>query len=155
MTKLYTYDSKDISILLGGLEMTGFGPDTKVVINREDDLITRTKGVDGELLINRQNMRDGTMTVTLLYGSTWDTALDQLAEARAVVPVAFSHLNSGKVLVSNGWIEQQPDINLGTEAESREWVIGLQSTDFSVGGVASSTFDALERIGEQLNAIEV
>ena len=141
---LYTYDSKEVNLYIGFVEVTGYGPDTKIVINREDDLITRTKGVDGDLQLNKQNMADGTMTVTLLYGCEWDIAFDQLSASKGVAPLTFVNAKGGKVLVTNAWIEQQPDISLGTEAEAREWVIGLQSTDFSAQGNTSSIKAAYE-----------
>ena len=144
MAELYTYNSKDVVLILSGIPVSGFAEDTKIVINREDDLTSRKKGVDGDLSVEFMNMSDGTAEVSLIYGSDWDTTFDQLASAQLIVNLTLVHAKGKKVLSSAAWIEGQPDVSYGTGVESRTWTIGLQNTSLTISDTASSLFSSIQ-----------
>ena len=106
------YDSSEISLVVGTIQMAGFG-DNKVVISRNGDVSTITDGLDGEVVFSTSNKRSGTISFDLLYGTDYDLYMDNLASATWQFPVVFTHLQSRKALATNGMVMTQPDIELG------------------------------------------
>lgn len=130
MAELFTYNSLDVTLMVTGVEVKGFGKDTKIVVNRDGALSQRDGGVDGDLQVSFMNQTHGTMSVTLIYGCDWDTAFDQLSFGQKMFPVGLLHPKSKKMLITTGWVEEQPDVSLGNTAEDRTWTLGLANTDF-------------------------
>ncbi len=137
--KIYTYNSKDVLILLGGMEMFGFGDDSKISVTRDGNLSEGDSGVDGDITISFLNTTKGNAEVTLKYGSEWDIALDNIAAHQLPITLTMVHKESNKVLNTVAWVEEQPDTVLGGKADDRTWNLGLQSADFSIAQNVEST----------------
>jgi hypothetical protein len=138
--KIYTYNSKDVVVLIGGLEVeSGWGSDSKVNITRSNALSEGVSGVDGDTMINFFNNTMGRAELTFMYGSEWDVAFDQIASQNLPIPFAVYHKKSNKVLVTIAWVEEQPDTSMGSSAEDRTWALGLQNADFSLAQNAEAT----------------
>jgi hypothetical protein len=133
------YDSKDVILTVAGIPMAGFG-ENKITISRTEDASSVMTGADGETLFSKSNKRSGTISFDLLYGTDYDTYMDQVGSFQYLFPVTFSHTGlrgTKKNLVTWGMVQSQPDIALGSEAESRNWTLVVDSVDMSLGGVVS------------------
>ncbi len=140
MSKLYTYNFKDVDILIGGLPAKeGLHKESKVLISRDSDLTEEQEGLSSEVLVAFLNSKKGTLSLTYIYGSAWDQALDHISSMQLPIAVGFLHKKSNKGLISPAWIKEQPDTGVGETPDERTWVFGLQNADFSVLANTEST----------------
>jgi len=130
------YDSKGSKLVIFGLEIKGIA-DGNVTISRDTDQTTVHKGRDGENAYSVSNDKSGTISVDLLYGTEYDTYLENLATYGGFFPIGFFHEESNKILQTYGMVMSVPDIVVGKEIESRTWVIAADSVDMSIRSQAS------------------
>lgn len=125
----YTYDPEDIILLIGGVPVKNFGSDSAVVISRDGNINEKQVGVLGEVTVNRMRDKTGTLTVTLKGQSEEDKMLDELQALDVYsFPVVLIVKSTNKQLITEGWLEEQPDMSFGTQMDDREHVIGLANS---------------------------
>jgi len=138
------YDSNQITLVVGGVPMGGFGADNKVTISRNNDVTSIIEGVDGvDVTFARSNKKSGTISFDLQYKSEFDTLMDNLASLPTLVPVAFYDSSTLKSLITVGQVMSQPDIALGGEPADRPWTLIVANVDMSVAGKASALLGAV------------
>jgi len=130
MTMLAAYDPKKVICTLGLQTVTGFAPDTKLVISRSNNVSTKTEGVDGDLSINIDSRFSGTLSVSLLHNASFNKVLAAWVFQLGVTGYPFFPVEvedpSGMSISTVGCVEVQTDYTTAQETGTLEWVIGLQ-----------------------------
>lgn len=65
LTGVMAYDPSQVILSLGGWEPWGFAADTKIVINKTNDIINPYSGTDGDVSLALSRNRLGTLTMSL------------------------------------------------------------------------------------------
>jgi len=128
--ELKAYDPSKVTLTLGGLAPTGYAPDTKIVISRANGVSTRTEGVDGDLSINIDPRKSGSLVMSLMHSSSYNDVIYKwlkYVETSGVpfFPVYFED-PSGQMVDTVGWFETQGDYTTAQETSTLEWTIGLK-----------------------------
>lgn len=146
----FSYDPDNIILLFDGIEVKSWGPDG-LVIARENDHMTKTVGIKGDMSINYNRDKTGTIAVNVLTGSDIDKFFDELQSVSGLTNFAVVLSVSGinKQLVTTGWYQSMPDLELAAEAGSRTHVIGLQNA------IPSAIEGAFNLAGTVSNAISL
>jgi ABC-type uncharacterized transport system permease subunit len=135
-----TYDSNKVVVIFGGVELTGFAPDSKVSVARNTDAFTLQMGVDGKGTRSKTNDRSGRFTVQLMQTSESNAILQAFATAdelnnAGVLPMLVKDLGGATLhAAQQAWVVKQPDSAFNAEAEAREWVFETDVLDMFEGG---------------------
>lgn len=131
LTDVRAYDPKNVRLLLGGYEPTGYAEDSMIVTTLANDIIMPYGGLDGDvsLALNRNHL--GTMTITLQNTSPSNIILSSFVTQSystgiVAFPVLFNEPTSGLNLATIGWVQSQPENTLSGEINTMAWVIGLK-----------------------------
>lgn len=132
------YNSKQVSISLGGIPLAGFGDDSMVSIEWDTEITTDAIGVDGEVTASKTNDYRATATIMLKESSTSNAILAGYLQARqrgdnavGVVPFNVEDGISGeRVLAPEAWVLKAPTVEKGREAGDREWQIRLANAEY-------------------------
>jgi hypothetical protein len=134
-TVIGSYDPEEMEILIDALPVTGFG-EGQVVISRDNNIVNKKVGFQGEVHLETNADRTGTLTIPLKAMSTWDQTLNELQGLVSLGVTQFLvtiSIPSHNILINTvGWLEVQPDIGAGAELADREHVIGLANTSPSL-----------------------
>jgi hypothetical protein len=136
------YDPASVIVAFGPNIMTGYGEDTFVRVERDEDTFTKKTGVDGEVTRTRNMNRAGSVTLTLMQSSASNAVLAVLALADEIAPNGASILpmtvkdNAGNSLhfAESAWIRKPPASEYAKEAGTREWVFDTGKMKDYVGG---------------------
>lgn len=137
---VFTYDPKQVSVIVGGQIGQGFADGTFVKVERNDPAFNLKVGVDGEGTRAKSNNKSGKVTITLMQSSSFNDVLsgfaaaDELANA-GVVPVLVKD-NSGRSLFAcaTAWVQKYPDSEFAKEVGTRTWVLETDDIEIFVGG---------------------
>ena len=151
MSKPYlgTYSPQEVSLILGGYTIVGFG-DSKISISKADDLVMPKEGVDGEVSIAVSAKKLGTLSFTIQNTSPSNGILEtwafQAATGKGFAPFpVLMEDPAGSSLVSTvGWIQSQPDYELADEVGERTWVIGLANAMTQPSVEQAGALEAME-----------
>ena len=146
----YTYDPKDLIILVGGVPVLASGP---VVIARNNDRTTEQVGQTGDdICINVMRNKTGTVTIPVKAQSTYDVAFDTWsANAPAQrVPFQIFHKSTNKVMATTSWYKTQPDLSFGEEVELRGHMLTVEDASFDVISAASNLYDQFQTLTDTL-----
>lgn len=140
MSEVRTYDPEEVLIIINGVPMSGFGDDSMVSVEREEDTYTKVVGCDGKVSRSRSRNRSGSMTLTLKATSPSNDVLSGIAlldeqKNEGVVPVLIKDMLGTTVITSAfGWIRKMPSPEFGKEVGDREWEFDLSDVDMFIGG---------------------
>lgn len=119
MSKTKTFNPKLVTVMYGGMVITGFAEGSMVKCEKNEDNVTPHVGVLGEVsrAINADNT--GKITISLAGTSPFIGILARKAAANAIEPISVVDMNDNGVNVggSEAWIVKAPPINLGKEIE--------------------------------------
>lgn len=131
-TKIITttaYDPMKVLLYMGGIKVSGYAADTKIVIARNNDNIIPHVGVDGEMSAALSRDASGVLTVSLQNTSPWNSYLASWQKQSSVTGQVFFPVqvegSQGLSLSTFGWIQKQPDLTYGTEVGQMDWEIGI------------------------------
>lgn len=136
-----TYDPKQIILIVGGNQMSGFADGTFITVERIEDAFSMQVGVDGEGTRSKSNNRSGRVTFSLMQSSDSNQVLSALALADDVsnagaVPLMVKDNNGDSLYIAEtAWIKKVADSPFAREAGPREWVM---ETDVLVANVAGN-----------------
>ena len=148
------FDPRHVECLIGGVEPYDFAEDTKIVINKAEDLIIPKSGVDGSTAFSVNTNTLGTCTLSLMNTSKFNqTLMIWLAELTKLeadlvyfFPFYLKDPSNGLGIETYGWVQTQPDFTVGTEVGQLDWVIGLADARYKmfdgqsgVEGIAAAT----------------
>ena len=119
MSKTKTFNPKLVTVMYGGMVITGFAEGSMVKCEKNEDNVTPHVGVLGEVsrAINADNT--GKITISLAGTSPFIGILARKAAANVIEPISVVDMNDNGVNVggSEAWIVKAPPINLGKEIE--------------------------------------
>lgn len=134
------YDPSQVSVIVGGAPISGFADGTFVEVSFDEQQWNKVTGADGLTQRSKTNNYAGTITITLMNGSSSNDVLSQLwADDRdrgaGVVPILVKDF-SGRTIWSaqQAWCQQMPDQGFSKDAENREWVMDCTALRGSAGG---------------------
>lgn len=133
-----TYDSKEVTVIVGANIISGFAEGSRVSIERNEDSWTLQVGSEGDSVRSKSNNQSGRITITLMQTADSNDVLsalhqlDELSNAGAV-PVTVKHGRSLYVAES-AWVVKPPVSEFGPEAGDREWVLETGRISLTVAG---------------------
>jgi hypothetical protein len=143
LTGFSAFDPKNVRVLLGGYEPSGYATDSMINITLANDIVLPYGGLDGDvsLAVNRNHL--GTMTIHLQNTSPSNKVLSTfIAQSYSTgivaFPVLFSEPSSGSEFMTIGWVQQQPEHAITNQIGTMPWVIGLKDARVSFGTTAAS-----------------
>lgn len=128
---LSTYDPKQVSVIFGGVPLSGFADGTFINVERDNDTFSKTSGSDGIVSRAKSNDRSGTMTITLAQTSPSNDVLEAVAlldekTNTGIVPVLVQDKSGrSKHFSALAWIRKSAPAEYSKEISNREWVIDL------------------------------
>jgi hypothetical protein len=134
-------------LTIAGHVVTGYADDTKITIERDNDIMNKLVGVNGQYSLAQNLDKTGTMTIRLQETSPsneffWAalTAMN-LGEVKGVFP--FTSVRNGAASSLKGgvcWLQGQPSMDQGSNVAVYEWVFGVDSAASGPAGIV----DAIE-----------
>lgn len=112
MPDVATYDPKKVTVTMNGRIITGFAPDGVVTIAHNEDIVTPTKGAQGDTVYSENANESGTATLPLLSTSSSLPYLRDLAARRKAINFGVTDANDYdpiKVNEENCRITKVPD----------------------------------------------
>lgn len=139
---MYTYDPKQVMIIIGGAIMSGFSEGTFLTIEMKEDAFTTKVGADGETSRAKRNNNNADATLTLAQTSPSNDVLSAFAAADrltgdGVVPFVVKD-GSGRSLLFSAyaWVKKLPGQAYSANIEDRAWSFEIVDVDTLVGGNA-------------------
>ncbi len=136
----YNYNPKEVSIVVGGVDIRGYGDGDFVSISFDEDGFTTVSGADGDISRSLNPSTLATVTITLLGGSPSNDVLSGLhivdrSTGLGTFPL-FVKDNSGRSLFISdaAWVTKFADLTKGKEASTVEWTIQAANSQMFVGG---------------------
>ena len=138
-----TYDPKQVAITIGTHVVSGFGEDTFVAVEANEDLWSLTVGAGGDAARSKSNNLSGKITITLLQTSDSNQVLQGFLTADQVAntgkfPISVKDTSGLSLYASpEAWVMKSPDAPFGKTISEREWVIEVgQLAAFTSGPTA-------------------
>lgn len=134
------FDPKKYVIYFNNVKVEGYADGTFINVARSTETFTKSVGADGQVTRVRSNDRSGMATVTLQAESPTNKRFSDLIALDEEFGTGWGvfmmkDLNGETVAISKAaWITKPADIEVGTDAGSREWSIELERLDVVVGG---------------------
>jgi len=135
-----TYIPKEVSIIVGTRPASGFADGAFVKVERANDAFTMKEGADGEVTRAKTSSRAGTITVTLIQGSSFNDYLSTLAQVdeltgNGTVPVMVRDAKGTTLFASPAaWLRKMPETEFAKEVGIREWVFDCAILEYFIGG---------------------
>jgi hypothetical protein len=142
MPGVKTFDPKQVSVVVGGNIISGWGPDEAISAERNKDAWTLKVGVDGEAARSKSNDKSGRIKLTLLQTSQSNNALsalaaaDELSNAGAVPFFLKDNSPTGSTTGAalTCWVLKYPAVKYAHDVELREWTLETDDIELLVGG---------------------
>lgn len=140
MPQVFTYDPKNVSVIVGGQTGHGFADGTFVKFGRMEPAFNLKVGVDGEGTRAKSNNKSGFIEITLMQSSSFNDVLSGYAAAdelsnTGAVPLLVRD-NSGRTLATSltAWVQKYPDVEEAKEVTTRVWRFETDELDIFIGG---------------------
>ena len=136
-----TYDPLKNLLSFAGNLATGFGPDTFIKVERNEDSFSLIVGASGEGVRTQNRNRSGKVTVTLLAKSQTNDLWSAISAADELSGSGISSLfiteANGTTVVSaeNAWLTRPAAIERAKEAGTVEWVFECENLEILAGGL--------------------
>lgn len=121
-----TYDPKETTLVVGVLNISGFGDGTFITVARIDPEIYKNHiGGHGEMARTKNNNTAGTFTFSLKQTSPSNAKLDLLKNNPIVIPAVLRNNSDSRFIatMAEAWISSEPDNAFADEESMIEWVI--------------------------------
>lgn len=137
MSKVKTYNPKQVTVSFGNHLVTGYADDSFITIDPNGDGVSKKVGCDGEIV--RSVSPDDTYLVKLsvLQSSATNSFLQKkyqndIANGNGMFPVLIKDLKGGLVFkTAFAWVTKPASRGFGKEANNREWEIATGSGTLS------------------------
>lgn len=146
LTRQGAFDPSQVKLILGGYSPLGF-TESKITVSKTEDVILPYVGSDNDLslAINRNTL--GTLTIGLQHTSpSNDVLAGWVVQGRGTrfvtFPVIMQDPSGMELLSTDGWIQSQPDYEVGKEIGELKWVIGLWDATLT-GSTAVSILNSI------------
>ena len=135
-----TYNAKDVLVIVGTKQLSGFGDEDIVSIKPNGEGFQTYVGADGDVGRSTDPDETAEITITLATTSASNDYLSTLYNldrktGKGMVPIAIKDL-SGSTLctASQAWIVNFPEVKKGKSISANEWVFHTGQANFFVGG---------------------
>lgn len=138
-----TYDSTKLTVIVGGVIVSGFSDGDFIMAKREEDLYTKRVGADGHVARVRNGNKSGTIEIKLLQGSPAVAELSALValdnflfDGDVLIPISVVSPGTGNELVSStqSWLKSAPEMSFGKEVGERTFVFDCAELQLSLAG---------------------
>ena len=127
--KTYSFDPARVSVIVGGIPISGFTEDSFVTASFAEEAVNFTQGIPhGSASLNTS--REGDISISLLQVSDSNAELQKyITRARNRSGVWYFNFlilnNSGGELASadTAWITKEPDLTFSKDITPRSWTI--------------------------------
>lgn len=129
MSRIKTYNPKEVTISLGSHIVSGYDEDSFISIEAAGDGITKKVGCSGEIVRSINPDDTFNIKISLLQTSesnTWlqDSFTNDYNTGEGMWPILVKDLKGGLIFSSdNAWVVKSAPQGFGREASSREWEI--------------------------------
>ncbi len=136
-----TYDSTQVSLIIGVTPITGYARDTGIKVTFEDNQFSVVKDNRGNTIRSKLNGTDALIEVNLTQDSISNDLLSNYAEAdrlnNAGTFSAFLKDSNGTSLFqsASAWIEERPEPTFALELGVNTWIIRAINIGAFIGGV--------------------
>lgn len=131
------YDSKEVTIAVGGVALKGFGDAELIVLAPLEDERSEYVGSDGEVTIAKNNNPVYRATINLAQSSESNDYLDSLIGD--VFSFSINDLNGTTLVNGTAWIFRRPDVGFAKTVSTRAWQLGVEVTSSTIGGIPIAT----------------
>ncbi len=136
------WDPDQVDVIFGGVPLSGFAEDGMITFEEQGERFITVAGVDGDVTRSKVKAKVGILTVKLMSSSKSNDVLsaahnlDLLSPGGAgVVAGGVNDRNGTSLLASSTmWVMGFPAVNMGKQAEAREWKIQVIDYRLFVGG---------------------
>lgn len=124
-----TFNPENVVVLLGGIPLKGFGPETFIKIAYNEDSVALKVGNDGAAIRSLNPNRSATIELTVLEGSLADLELNALwladrASGAGAVPFAVNDPASGTShAAETAWVKKPPETSYGKSPDDKTWIL--------------------------------
>ena len=132
------YDSKEVSLVVGGVVITGVASGSFITVERAEDDFTEYVGAQGEVAMSETNNKTGEIKVTLDSTSPSNVFLYRQSKKRgksALVDVTLVDPNEDKNIrwtSPEARIRRPANYETSNEIVENEWVFFCSELDFNV-----------------------
>ncbi len=125
MGHIATYDARKVTIVIGGVIITGFPDGSFVQCEKDNDNFEEVSGAQGDVAIAVNGDQLGTITVTLSQTSPSISYLDSLANNREMTSCWVNSSNEVKETIggSQAMVKKPANAGFGGSIENREYTI--------------------------------
>lgn len=137
-----TYDSGRIAVIVNGVQIQGFAPDSVVKVSRDNPSWSTKAGADGMVVRSKNRNQLGKIVISLMAESPSNDYLSTLINtdentdgaSPSVGPSMVKDLNGNTLCQSkDSWVLQPADVEFGNESGTREWTIVCAQLKMIVG----------------------
>lgn len=120
-----SYDAKNVTVTVAETFITGFGEDTFVECEKDEDTFQTSVGAQGDVGISEINNPLGTITITLQQTSPSVAYLNRLAASKQIVPVwvMSSSFPAEKIGGSKARVKKPAGSSFSNQIEDRQFEI--------------------------------
>lgn len=135
MGKVKTYDPKLVTVIFGGVPISGFADGTFVTVTPAAERFTKTVGADGEVSRAKSNDKTAEVALTLIQTSPSNDYLSSIlaidnASNLGKLPLQIVDLSGTTVQSwSEAWLKQPPDLEFSKETGERAWMFDTGQPD--------------------------
>ncbi len=136
----FSYDAKEVTVIIGNIIVQGFAPDTKVVVDRDEDAFTKRTGTDGDTTRSKSNNKGGSIEITLEQSSPTNRQFTELADLDELngrgTRAGMVKDNSGNSVHATRacWVKKRPAAYYGAESTDRVWIFDTGELKHDVNG---------------------
>lgn len=94
MKNITNYDPEKVSVIIGGLVITGFADSSVVTVARNEDIVSTTVGSQGDVAYSENANQSGTITLSLQSTSASLQKLRTMAKNRKELDFLMSDANT-------------------------------------------------------------
>lgn len=138
-----TYDPSKLTVIVGGVIVTGFSDGDFITAKRDEDLYMKRVGADGHVARSRNGNKSGAIEIKLLQSSP---AVNELAALVALdnflfdgdilIPISIVSPGNGAELIgaNQAWLKTPPEMVFGKEVNERSFIFDCADLKMSLGG---------------------
>lgn len=127
MPNIATYDAKEVSVIVGGINITGFAEDTIVKASKKENNSSESVSAQGDVGVAITNNTLGEVTVPLNQTSPSIAYLNNLANTNKIVDVWVKSNNDVKETVggTKARVVKPADVEFGSKISNREFTFSV------------------------------
>lgn len=125
MGRTTTYDFKKVSVIIGGVIITGFMDGESIATEKNEDDVTAHVGAGGDVTFSETNDNTATITLTLKQTSSSLAYLQSLRNSKELfqTQIVDANDNTFRAGGSECRITKPPSRSWGNEVTGTEWAI--------------------------------